>query len=261
MYHITQIFIYPVKSLGAIALAETRVEERGLQYDRRWMLCDAHNRVITQREFKELALFKMQFDENGFVVSYPDGASFFIPFAIKGETEKVTVWDDTCEAIEYKEGSAWFSKMLAFTCRLFYMPNETKRKVDTKYASNNEITSFSDGYPILLAGQQSLNDLNDRLSEAISIDRFRPNLVFDGGSAFDEDEFVNFSINNVLLKGTKLCSRCLVITINQTTAISGQEPLKTLAAYRSKNNKVLFGQNVTVQQEGNIKVGDTLSLH
>ncbi len=261
MYHITQIFIYLVKSLGAIALSEARIEERGLQYDRRWMLCNEENKFITQREFKELALFKIQFDEKGFDINYLDALPLFIPFTIDGETEQVVVWDDTCEAIEYKKGSAWFSKMLSFSCKLFYMPNETKRKVDVKYATNNEITSFSDGSPILIVGQQSLNDLNNKLSETITIDRFRPNLVFDGGTAFDEDQFVDFSINNVLLKGTKPCGRCEVVTINQTTAISGKEPLKTLASYRSKNNKVLFGRNVIVQQEGNIKIGDSIFLH
>ena len=260
MYHITQIFIYPVKSLGAIALSETQVEERGLKYDRRWMLCNEENKFITQREFKDLALFKIQFDENGFVINYSDELPFFIPFTIDGETEEVAVWDDTCEAIEYKKGSVWFSNMLSFPCKLFYMPNETKRKVDAKYATNNEITSFSDGYPILIVGQQSLNDLNNKLSEAITIDRFRPNLVFDGGTAFDEDQFVNFSINNVVLKGAKPCGRCEVIAIDQTTGISGKEPLKTLASYRSKNNKVLFGRNVIVHQKGNIKVGDSISL-
>lgn len=261
MYHITQIFIYPVKSLGAIALKESIVEERGLQYDRRWMLCNKENKFITQREFKELALFKMQFDENGFVVNFKSEQPFFIPFAIEGEKELVTVWDDICAAIEYKKGSAWFSNMLSFTCKLFYMPNETKRKVSTKYAANNEITSFSDGYPILMTGQQSLNDLNNRLSEPVNINRFRPNLVFDGGSAFDEDRFGSFSINNVLMKKAKPCSRCHIITIDQTTALSGKEPLKTLATYRSNDNNVLFGQNVIVEQEGNIKVGDSILLH
>ena len=247
--------------MGGIAFSKSKIEERGLQYDRRWMLCNEQNQFISQREFNELALFKLQLSVNGFAVQYKNEPAFEIPFSIEGSTEMVKVWDDECEAIEYKKASEWLSEMLNFTCKLFYMPNETKRKIGEQYSVNNEINSFSDGFPILIIGQESLNDLNNKLAEKVAINRFRPNIVFRGGNAFDEDNFVDFSINNMQFKGVKLCARCIMITINQTTGITSAEPLKTLATYRSVNNNVMFGKNViALQTNGFVQVNDELKL-
>ncbi len=261
MYAITQIFIYPIKSLGGISLTNCKVEERGLQYDRRWVLCDENNKFISQREFKQLALFKLGISVDGFTVTYLEEKPIVIPFAISGLYEKVEIWDDSCEAIEYELGSEWFTAKLSLTCKLFYMPDDSKRFVDTKYAFSNEITSFSDGYPILIIGQQSLNDLNGKLNSKIEISRFRPNIVFDGGKAFDEDFFSIFSINQNIFKGVKACARCHVVNIDQTSGVSNIEPLQTLAQYRNKNSKVLFGRNAIVIESGaNIQTGDTIVL-
>ena len=261
MYQITQLYIYPVKSLGGIALKESRVEARGLQYDRRWMLCDENNQFITQRKFAQLALFKLQLIDAGFQIEF-QGEYLQIPFSVSGTKIRVKVWEDTCNAIEYPEASAWFTKMLSITCKLCYMPNDTKRMVDEKYAGSNQINSFSDGFPILIAGQQSLDFLNQKLKQPIDINRFRPNIVFDGGSAYDEDSFSMFSINDVLFKGVKPCARCQVIGIDQNTSTVNLEPLSVLSSYRNVNNKVLFGQNVIVlKEDGLIKLGNQLILH
>jgi len=37
---VTQLFIYPIKSLGGIEVKQSLVTQRGLQYDRRYMLVD-----------------------------------------------------------------------------------------------------------------------------------------------------------------------------------------------------------------------------
>lgn len=260
MYQISQIFIYPIKSLGGISLNESYIEERGLQFDRRWMLCNDQNVFITQREINELALFKLSFNKNGFNISYYN-SSFNIPQSINGNKQKVKIWEDECLAVEYKEASNWFSKILKITCKLFYMPNDSERKVDLKYASNNEITSFSDGYQILIIGQESLNDLNNKLEQKIDINRFRPNIVFEGGKAFDEDNFMAFYINNILFKGVKKCGRCNIITINQETGVINNEPLSKLAKYRTLNNRVLFGLNISALNfNEKIKVNDFIEL-
>jgi uncharacterized protein YcbX len=261
LYQITQLYIYPVKSLGGIALKESRLEARGLQHDRRWMLCDENNQFITQRKFAHLALFKLQLIDSGFQIEF-QGNYIQIPYSINGDRIQVKVWEDTCDAIEYPEASDWFTKMLSITCKLCYMPHDTKRIVDEKYAGSNQINSFSDGFPILIAGQQSLDFLNQKLKQPIDINRFRPNMVFDGGSAYDEDSFSMFSINDVLFKGVKPCARCQVIGIDQNTSTVNLEPLSVLSSYRNVNNKVLFGQNVIVlQEDGLIKVGNQIILH
>jgi hypothetical protein len=140
------------------------------------------------------------------------------------------------------------------------MPDSSRRQVDEKYALQNDITSFSDGYPVLLIGQASLDDLNGRLDQPVPMNRFRPNIVFSGGTPYQEDGMKHFKVDGLDFFGVKPCGRCVMTTINQDTGSVGQEPLKTLSLYRTANNKVNFGQNVLHTGFGRIKVGDEIRI-
>jgi uncharacterized protein YcbX len=141
------------------------------------------------------------------------------------------------------------------------MPDATHRYVDSRYAHHKEITSFSDGYPLLLIGQASLDDLNSRLATPLPMNRFRPNMVFNGGTPFLEDSMAAFSINGITFFGIKPCARCVMTTIDQQTAQAAKEPLKTLSTYRMKNNKIHFGQNLLYQGNGVISLGHAITIH
>jgi uncharacterized protein YcbX len=176
-----------------------------------------------------------------------------------GEVVSVQIWDDVCEAMLVSaEASNWFSAKLDMKLRLAYMPDSTKRLVDTKYAQEDEVTGFSDGYPILMIGTASLEDLNSRLAQPIGMDRFRPNIVFSGGEPYEEDLITDFTINCVMMRGVKPCARCIMTTTNQQTAERSKEPLNTLSTYRKKDNKIYFGQNVLAKGFGSINVGDLI---
>jgi len=149
---------------------------------------------------------------------------------------------------------------MGIKCRLVHMPEETHREVDQRYAQPGMITSFSDAYPFLLIGQHSLDDLNTKLAEPLPMDRFRPNIVFTGGRPFEEDLMNHVKIAGIDFYGAKLCARCVLTTINQQTAVKAKEPLKTLASYRLKNKKILFGQNLIHKGTGIITIGDTLEV-
>lgn len=140
------------------------------------------------------------------------------------------------------------------------MPNDTLRQVDNKYAHDKEIVGFADAYPFLLIGQSSLDELNSRLEIKLPMNRFRPNLVFSGGEPFDEDRIKSFAIGDITFYPVKPCARCIVTTIDQENAATNVEPLKTLATYRTINNKVMFGQNIIHRGSGTIKVGDELAV-
>jgi uncharacterized protein len=260
MLQVSELFIYPIKSLGGISLSSALVTDRGFQYDRRWMLVDSDNQFMTQREFAEMALLKVQIEENGLkVTNKQKGDSIAIPFETNGETITVQVWSDRVKGIVVdKKLNAWFSDMLSTSCQLVYMHDQTQRRVDGRYAIHKEITSFSDGYPFLIIGQSSLDDLNNRLDEKLPVNRFRPNIVFTGGSPYEEDTLAHFTINDIHFYGVKLCSRCVITTINQDTIKKSKEPLRTLSKYRMKNNKIYFGQNLLHHGEGSIAVGDKL---
>jgi uncharacterized protein YcbX len=260
MLQVSELFIYPIKSLGGISLSSAVVTDRGFQYDRRWMLVDSDNQFITQRDFAEMALLQVYVEKEGLKVTHKQkGDSIVIPFETSGEFISVQVWSDKVKGIIVNtETNEWFSDILNKPCRLVYMPDQTKRRVDGRYATNKEITNFSDGYPFLTIGQSSLNDLNSRLEEKLPINRFRPNIVFTSGTPYEEDTFAHFIINDIHFYGVKLSARCVITTINQDTIKKSKEPLRTLSTYRMKNNKIYFGQNLLHDGKGTINIGDEI---
>lgn len=262
MLHISELYIYPIKSLGGIALSSAIVTDRGFQYDRRWMLVDEQNRFLTQREHPQMALIKVQLEGDGLLLTHPTKGLVKVPFNQPGQQEQaIVVWDDTCMGVFVDEGlDGWFSDALGINCRLVYMPETTQRQVDLRYAPNGIITSFADGYPFLLIGKASLDELNYRLEEPLPMNRFRPNIVFTGGTPFEEDCINHMRIAAIDFYGVKLCSRCVMTTINQQTAQKSKEPLKTLASYRLKDKKILFGQNLIHQGTGIVQVGDVIDV-
>jgi uncharacterized protein YcbX len=261
--YLTDIYIYPIKSLGGIRLNESVLEERGLQYDRRWMLVDKNGIFLTQRTIHQMALLQVELMAGGLKVFKKDDpeTNILIPFEPKTEELiPVTVWDDTVVGqLVDNSVSKWFTNQLNMDCDLVVMPESTQRKLNPKYAVNNESVSFADGMPYLLIGQASLADLNTKLQNPVPMDRFRPNLVFSGGKAFEEDEWDKVKIGKSLFKITKPCARCVMTTIDQKTGIKGKEPLQTLAKYRTISNKVMFGQNMSLLEGLTISVGDIVS--
>jgi uncharacterized protein YcbX len=259
---VTNLYIYPIKSLGGIEVSVANVTSRGLEFDRRWMLVDEHNQFLTQRNFPRLAQLRTSIQDKELLVRDLSDPGQFARFPLvpaTGEKIRVTVWDDVCDAWDV-DGSVnvWFSRILERNVKLVYMPDESFRPVDPRYAVKNDVTSFSDAYPILLIGQSSLDDLNTRLKSPVPMERFRPNIVFSGGAPYEEDDMHRFSINGIDFHGVKLCARCVMTTIDQNKAVAGKEPLRTLSQYRTINNKVMFGQNVLVGGAGSISIGDAV---
>ncbi len=262
MLQISGLYIYPIKSLPGIAVNEARVTEKGFEFDRRWMLVDENNLFISQREAPQMTQLLVAIENDGLHIKHKlKGNSITIPFDIpsSAETGTVTIWDDICEArYVSSEVDEWFTAMLEINCRLVYMPDDSMRIVDQRYATGDMVTSFADAYPFMIVGQASLDDLNSRLAEPLPMDRFRPNIVFTGGEPFEEDLLADFTIRNIHFYGVKLCARCIITTIDQNSGAKGKEPLKTLASFRAKNNKIYFGQNLVHKGDGVIGVGDQL---
>lgn len=263
-FYLSEMYIYPIKSLGGISLEEARIEERGLQYDRRWMLIDEENTFITQRKHYDLALLQVSIESETLTIFHKLDPLNKISFHVDAQTRvpiPVTVWDDVSSGIEVdKEVSDWFSGFLKMKVKLVKMPSTEKRAVELKYATNDEIVSFADAYPCLIIGQASLEKLNAKLNEPVLMDRFRPNFVFEGGEPHSEDSFGTFELGDALFTAVKPCARCVLTTVDQQTGIKGQEPLRTLASYRTFNNKVMFGQNLIHKGSGVIRIGDELKI-
>jgi len=265
---LSDIYIYPVKSLGGIRLTEAAVGMRGLRYDRRWLIVDARNQFMTQRQIATMALLDVAPAYNGFLLTHrqrPELLPLYIPFETTRErTLFVTIWDDMVFALRGTPAAdEWLSEALGQECRLVYMSDMVRREVEPDKPELNpegQLVSFADGYPYLLVGQAALDDLNERLTAPVLMDRFRPNLVFTGGVPFVEDTWSDFQVGNVPFRAVRACGRCVVTTIDQQTAQKHPATLSTLASYRTVGRKVMFGQNVTTSGQGTIRVGDPLTV-
>ncbi len=270
---LTQLSIYPIKSLGGIRLEASEIELRGLRHDRRWMLVDDENRFMTQREIPAMALFRLEIRPPFLEIFQKDRPAVRLKIPLEPDwrslpSARVTVfsWQGMAR-ICGPEAADFFSEKLGKKLRLAFMPDATRRQADRSYAAKGQFVSFADGYSFLVIGQKSLDELNRRLTEkgspALPMERFRPNFVFDGAEAapFMEDGWADFRIGDARFRGVKNCGRCVMTTIDQQTAERGKEPLRTLADFRFANNKILFGQNLLWTGGGRrVKLGDEIAV-
>jgi hypothetical protein len=255
--YVSRIRIHPVKSLGGFETQAARLTDRGLEHDRRWMLVDAQGGFVTQRELPAMACLHTAPAGDGFsVTDTRDGAVLELPWLLHGEAlATATVWSDRLHAVEAPAPwSRWFVQRLGLPLRLVHMPDRTHRRTDGRYAAS--LNSLSDAFPYLIAAQASLDDLNARLPAPVPMDRFRPNVVIGGGAAWQEDAWDELSIGAARFKAVKPCARCAIVGTDQRTGERSDEPLRTLAAFRKRHGKVLFGVNAVALAGELVRVGD-----
>ncbi len=253
------LFVYPLKSAAGIAVNELTFDARGPVGDRRWMLVDAHGTALTQRELPRLALVQPSFlaaHRNGAIrldVVATSGIEVAVP--THGVTRDVRIWDDVVTVHDAGDRAAeWSSTVLNVVCRLVYLADVAHRPLNARFAGPLPVTgretTLSDGAPLLLLGQASIDALNERLiaaaSQPVTLFRFRPNILVVGTTAHDEDQWSAVTIGSVTIGVGAPCARCTITTIDPSTAAKGIEPLRTLATYRRKSGAVMFGMNATV---------------
>lgn len=284
--HVSAINIYPIKSLKGISVRSAMVEQRGLSLDRRWMLTTPEGKFITQREFPKMATITVAVRSDGLLASNADHGEMMVPLAQDGAARiSVTVWQSVCDGLAYNSRvNEWFSDVLGTDCRLVYMPDNSLRSVNKRFNGGEDIVSFADGYPLMILGEASLDDLNEKISEnadngigmRLPMNRFRPNLVITGAPPFAEDSWKRIRIGDAVFRSTKPCERCVITTVEQSLGeFDGKEPLATLAKYRMAKdvisdtleslgvgpNAVLFGQNLIGETHGTaINLGDPVTV-
>ena len=257
---LSEIWIYPVKSLGGIRLTESQVKEKGLQYDRRWMIVDEKGKFLTQRVNSKMALLDVSFHTEGLVLSHRNDTEnqVLVPFEpVSNQAIQVKVWKDVVTARTIcDQADQWLTEQLGKNVRIVEMYEESRRLMDPDYADPGTLVSFADDFPFLLISQASLDDLNSKLVDDVEMKRFRPNFVVSGTEPFAEDFWKKIVINDISFTIAKPCERCVLTTIDPATGTKGLEPLKTLATYRKVNNQILFGQNLVSSQTGMLREGD-----
>jgi uncharacterized protein YcbX len=259
---IQEIWIYPVKSLAGFRCTEALALEKGFALDRRWMLIDANNHFLTQRQHPEMALFVTAYTGGLLHITHrKTGATLqFEPSLKSATTLDAKIWNDTVAVAEVDaEISQWFTRQLGFPCRLVSFPEAHPRPINPLDYPNQHV-SLADAYPYLIIGKASLDALNSRLQEPMAMKRFRPNIVFSGGQPFAEDTWKQFTAGPVCFEAVKRCARCVLTTVNPETGIRGKEPLKTLATFRKEGNNIFFGINAIIHRTGIIRENDPINL-
>lgn len=262
---ISNLYIYPIKSFGGIAVKEAKAMIRGFEHDRRWMLVDENGRFISQREHPNLALWKSQVEQEDLkVTNRATNQQITIKNAFPKEEPdiNVSVWKDSFRAKEVgKEANKVFSDLLSMHCRLVYMNQASIRRAVRQDEDRGEV-SFADGYPYLVATIKSMEALSAAFGQTMDILRFRPNIVIENDQAWEEDFWASIESDRVRLTLPKACVRCQVPGIDPQTGETNADFLKVLARERRMDKKVIFGINAKLDSaEGMLQVGELLQIN
>jgi len=277
--HVAALFVHPVKSCAAIAVDAADADERGFANDRRFMIVGSSGDFVTQRDDPRLASIVPTLDAGDDLLGAagtrpstltltaprlaPDLAPLCLPLnPTSGEVTRVRVWSSVVDAVDAgSAASCWLAGALGRTdLRLVWMPDEARRPVDEDEPDGPRV-SFADAYPHLVVSEASLEAVEARAPGTGVARRFRPNVVLAGLGPFEEDEIAGVTIAGVRFDFLKACSRCTVVDIDPDTTTSGKEPLASLATFRRRNGKVMFGQNAVSTGIGRIAVGDVATPH
>ena len=277
MIQVTDIYIYPVKSLKGVRLKEAETGLRGFKYDREWMITDSDYQFLTQREIEAMATITVSIAKDFLLLQSSKGNELKINLnAKRGESVQVSIWRDTCNAFDEGEAASyWLTDELGYwqgkTLRLVRFCSDRKRPVPAKYLHGREAESaFSDQFPYLITSLDSLKKLNEGLREngkqEVTMARFRPNIVVSDIASIENKTSLDLisQDGNYEFGLRKPCKRCKITTINQDTGeiIDFKEPLSTLTSlkFSSENYGAFFGQNAILlsDQDCVISVGDLL---
>jgi uncharacterized protein len=251
--------VYPVKSLRGFALKTSEVGSEGLAEDRRWMLVDANDRFVSQRELPELATLPLRFAPGQLDFDHPTQGPLSVRLPMRdAPVRRVRVWGDTLAAQDAGDAiAAWLEGVYERPLRLVAFTEHSARLADSTYAAATPIR-FSDGFPLLLINQASLNAVNAATGFSLGAERFRANLVLTGLSAFAEDQLERVVLGDIELRLVKPCTRCAIVGIDPQTGQRSMDPLPWLKQQRFDTSLrgATFGWNAIVTRG----IGSVLSL-
>lgn len=261
---------YPVKSCRGEELAEAVVEPWGLAGDRRWMLVGADGDAITAREVNALLLVRPEITATGLRVSAPGQAPLEVARPDAADQRPVALWASRLTAAHGgARADAWFSAVTGREAHLVWLDDPGRRHTDAAFGRDDDVVSFADGYPALLASESSLAALDDEVlaaddlggAEKLSMTRFRPNLVVAGAPAWAEDDWRVLRVGESTWRVVKGCARCVMTTVDPDTVERGREPIRSLARIRRFDAQTWFGVNLVPDTPGAlIRVGDEVEV-
>ena len=247
--HIASLHHYPLKSAQGISLAQAQMNPLGLEQDRRWVLIDDDGNFLSQRTCPAIGALNVV--ANGQQLTISLHGQTLIAHANPNHLISAIVWGDTvadCLGVQ-QDINTWLSSTLGQSVRLVYCPDHAIRVVDERYAGQGHRTAFSDGFPLLVISQSSLDELARQWGAPIDLRRFRPNLIVGGAcEPFAEDQWRSIRVGDVIFDLVKPCSRCVIPSLDPDTQVQTDGFLRFLAETRRKDDgKVYLGQNAVLR--------------
>ena len=235
------------------------------------MLVDDAGEAVTAREHKEMLLVRPRLrGDGGLEISAPGMGELEVPRPDGDRLVEVSVFGGTRfrAALAGRAAHEWFGRLLDDRVRLVFADDPNRRQANPAYAGPGVPMAFGDGYPLLLATEESLAALNELVASGKRADegplpmvRFRPNVVVAGGQAWAEDGWRRVRVGAAVFRAVKGCDRCAIPATDHLTAVRYKEPTYTLAQHRRWGGKVWFGMNLVPEtRQATVRVGDEVEL-
>lgn len=256
--HVAEIRVHPIKSCRPVRREQAAVVAGGLEHDRRYVVVDATGNFVTLRTLPELSTITVEIADTDYSVTLPGDGAFSIPHVSEGPLVRVGIWGRAVAGREEFDAGSALSDWAGVRLRLVGVGGaESLRRLPDDLGE----VAFADAWPVLALSRASVADLSERVGAEMEMDRFRPNIVFDGvDEPYAEDRFARVVIGEVPFVGVSLCSRCVATTIDPSTLAMGVEPLATLARYRRFDSSVYLGANLAPTGPGTVHIGDELRV-
>lgn len=274
---IRELGFYPIKGCRGLSLRSATLAPTGLALaadgaaevgDREWVIVDENGAFLSQREYPRMALIETVLTSTHLRLKAPGMLLLEVPLASEGDVLEVQVWNDRVAAVTQGEvADTWVSRFLGLPARLMRFDPEARRLSNVRYTGAQPAPyKFADAFAILVTNQASLDDLNQRLAAtgkaAVTMARFRPNVVLAGLPAYEEDYIKTLRIGDVTLRAVKRCARCTVPGVDPMTGVASTVVPDVLATYRTTSDGVMFGVNAIVIDGagGELRTGATVEV-
>mmetsp|Transcript_24043 Transcript_24043/g.44604 ORF Transcript_24043/g.44604 Transcript_24043/m.44604 type:complete len:390 (+) Transcript_24043:47-1216(+) len=257
---VSEVNVFPGKSMAACSLERCKVTSAGLHGDRLIMVVSKTMVVATQRSIPQLSQIVAKVSQNLVTLSLPELPPLNLNLSIVDRTsDAVTIDLHTIKApcVDLGDAAAeWINGALTKLCgktksgyRVFTLTKEENRKVYNsparllmENARSFDATLLSDLAPITFTSEASLLALNEAATKPVPMDRFRTNIVasIDRELAFLEDHVKVIQVGSQTFHAIGPTFRCVIPSVDQATSEAGfrknirkAEPIATLKRLRS----------------------------
>ena len=248
MPSIRSIHIAPVKSLALSEVDSVRVGTRGIENDRRFLLLDAHGKVVTQRQVGKLTQVTSEYpvDSDELTLTFPDGSvATGQPSPIR---EAATVLWGRVVTGSVIDGE-WAEALSSFC------------GADLTLMKTKNVGACFDEYPVSVLSQASIDYLTGLTggTQSFRVERFRPTFLIDGCGPHEEDSWLGRGLRIGDQLQVRLVSpdpRCAITTLDPKTGERDFDTLRLILSYRPSPRAAYFGTYGIVEVPGTVRVGD-----